>query len=266
MINTKKNIFNSIMENNQTSGKYDLLESLLGDPETVNEVILPNGGKHSIKPIVDKREFLLQQAMNLAKEGNVVGLNDMLRKYSFYIDINGVDEKGRNLAHYAAMSGNIEMLYAVQNAGVDMTAVDYIGNTIAHTAVQGRFSADTYEFEYPSVNFMQKIKDFGVDVTKPNAFGDTPLDIIAPVNHKGMRVVSDENKNTLKLTYYLTTLESARNILDRYADKFETKDYLNNKKANNSAMKNVLRKSVQLTAPVFNDVFETIQNGNNCER
>lgn len=134
----------------------------------------------------DVKDDLLRQAMELARQGKNRELKAFLKQYDGKFNINGTDSQGRNLAHYAAMSGDIKTLHAVKRAGVDMTATDNNGNTIAHTACRCNGIFDT---DAPKVGFIKTIERYGVDVTEPNNNGETPLDIIAPVNEEGKRVV-----------------------------------------------------------------------------
>ena len=150
------------------------------------------------KPKYPKGKALLSQAMELARLGNLSELKEFIEQHRGKFDINGTDEQGRNLAHYAAMSGHPGTLQFLNKAGVDMTATDNEGNTIAHVAVEKvesmkvpyvSFENSQFISEYRPVSFMEAIAFSGVDVTQPNNAGKTPLDIIAPVNNEGIRMV-----------------------------------------------------------------------------
>lgn len=246
---------------------------------------------------------LLRQAMALARTGQHNELKAFIKKHKDQFDINGVDEKGRNLAHYAAMSGDVKTLHAVKNFGVDMTATDKNGNTIAHTACLGN---GVFNSDIPQVGFIKTIERYGVDVTEPNNNGETPLDMIAPVNEEGERQVPgvvqhgfygegiDEKGRLCPVTIYgpnepaeatarylakkegdsRKIVSDTRNSLerDRDGDGFPWKQF--NKNGLSSKLKDLgeqIKNSAQeVTATtnddVINDAFKAIQRGNSDER
>ena len=251
----------------------------------------------------DTEDDLLSQAMELARAGNATELKAFIKKHKDQFDINGTDEQGRNLAHYAAMSGDIKTLHAVKKSGVDMTATDKNGNTIAHTACLGN---GVFNSDVPEVSFIKTIERYGVDVTEPNNDGETPLDMIAPVNEEGERQVSgvvqhgmfgegiDEKGRLCPVTFYgpnepaeatarylakkegdsRKIVSDTRNSLERDRDGngFPWEQF--NKKGLSSKLKDLgeqIKNSAQeVTAEtnddVINDAFKAILRGNSDER
>lgn len=254
------------------------------------------------KPKYPKGKALLSRAMELARLGNLTELKGFIEQHRGKFDINGTDEQGRNLAHYAAMSGHPGTLQFLNKAGVDMTATDNEGNTIAHVVVEkvkSMIAPSGFE-NFDPVSFMEKAIAFsGVDVTQPNNAGKTPLDIIAPVSNDGLlrmvpsrpvdgsspEIICRPDRGVLELAHYLSKQENDNRLIAYKSSIFSNSDIkisvddeanssssfnFNgvNKTVNNSP-KNILSASgevVSIDEQVIDDAFKAIQRGSNNER
>lgn len=138
------------------------------------------------------RQNIVYDAYNAAMRGDFDKLKELIAKMKqAEIDVNCQSPEGRTLAHYAARSGNPEILRFVQQEGVDIHMRDFNGNTIAHAAAKfggstifGNISSGSLTYD-----MIRTMEELGIDMTAKNAEGETPLDIIAPLTESNVRIL-----------------------------------------------------------------------------
>lgn len=151
-------------------------------------IFVPDGPKKNI----------VEDAYNAAIRGNLDKLKEAMAKMQQEgINVNCQSPEGRSLAHFAAMSGNPEILRFVQQNGVDVRMRDFNGDTIAHVAASfggsrlfGNITSGSLTYD-----MIRTMEEFGIDVVAKNAGGQTPLDIIAPLTDSNVRIIHGSKYN-----------------------------------------------------------------------